>query len=48
MIILEGTQRVHISAKWREMGLAMDMGWGREMGCMREMADALWEGHTHR
>jgi len=19
---------------------------GREMGCMREMADALWEGHT--
>jgi len=23
------------------------MGWGREMGCMREMADALWEGHTY-
>jgi len=24
------------------------MGWGlgRDMGCMREMADALWEGHT--
>jgi len=22
------------------------MGWGREIGCMREMADALWEGHT--
>jgi len=19
---------------------------GRDMGCMREMADALWEGHT--
>jgi len=32
---LEGTQGVHIYA----------MGWGREMGCMREMADALWEGH---
>ena len=28
---LEGSQRVHISAK---------------LGCMREMADALWEG-TH-
>jgi len=30
------------------MGLGMDMGWGlgRDMGCMREMADALWEGHT--
>ena len=22
------------------------MDFGREMGCMREMADALWEGHT--
>jgi len=21
-------------------------GLGRDMGCMREMADALWEGHT--
>ena len=34
---LEGAQRVHISAK---MGLGMEMDWGREM------ADALWEGHT--
>jgi len=22
-------------------------GDGRKTGCMREMADALWEGHTH-
>ena len=21
-------------------------GLGRDMGCMKEMADALWEGHT--
>jgi len=24
----------------------MDIRWRREMGCMREMADALWKGHT--
>jgi len=30
------------------MGLGMEMGSGREMGymMMREMADALWKGHT--
>jgi len=36
LLKLKGDQKVHISA----------IGWGREMGCMREMADALWEGHT--
>jgi len=35
----------------REMGLGWTWVWdrhrlGRDMGCMREMADALWEGHT--
>jgi len=24
----------------------MEMGWRREMGCIREMADALQERHT--
>jgi len=28
------------------MGLGMEWGLGREMGCVREMADELWEGHT--
>jgi len=28
------------------MGLGREMGWWREMGCMKEMADALWEGQT--
>jgi len=27
-------------------GLGDGDGLGRKMGCMREMADALWEGHT--
>jgi len=40
--IKEGAQRVHISAKWVWGGPWV----GREMGCMREMADALREGHT--
>jgi len=37
---------VHISAKGLGGdGFGMDMGWERDMGCMREMAGALW-GHT--
>ena len=28
------------------MHISANMGLGMEMGCMREMADALWEGHT--
>jgi len=34
-MILEGTQRVHIYPPYIALG--------REMGCMRELADALWE-----
>jgi len=28
-----------------EMGWGRDMDWGSRMSCVREIADALWEGH---
>jgi len=30
----------------REMGLGTEWGLGRQMDCVRETADELWEGHT--
>ena len=35
-----------MSAYIRQDGFGDGDGSGRDMGCMREMADALWERHT--
>jgi len=46
-IELQGAERVHIIYPPSEMdGEGQAEGLGREMGCMRKMADALWEGCT--